>query len=288
MADSEPELGPARPPDSYDGGGDLRRPESPFSLDRRLLRELSVPEHMPAPHAIGVPDPSLVAVVAPRSQEGPSPAPPTATAATTLTNLLDAKRGKAGFDSPDQVHINHRLANDRQHLNPGRRLDRLVADVFADAGRGLHAYGSNLADVWRLDDVLANIYLPDNHADDNDRFVAAGKLTNQQSQAIVVPDRAQRKTRWDQPGRESDLDRQTEHRQRASETVRPAPIDRRHGHHRPDRDRLPRRDNRDDRHGRQDRRRDDRSEQHHPHRDDRRYRDRDRDRDRDRHSRARC
>ncbi|KAK9249204.1 hypothetical protein V1506DRAFT_527333 [Lipomyces tetrasporus] len=282
MADSEPELGPARPPAADvvdDVGGGLQRPESPFSLDRRLLRELSVPEHMPAPHAIGAPDPSLLAV-------GPPPPAAPATAATTLTNLLDAKRGKAGFDSPDQVHLNYRLAHDRQLFNPGRRLDRLVADVFADAGRGLHAYGSNLADVWRLDDVLSNIYVPENTADDNDRFVSAGKLaTNQTQPAIVVPDRAQRKTRWDQPGRESE--RRTH---RESDRIRRdhpgRQIETSHGSdtvgHRTDRDRLPRRDDRGRyRDDRDRRRRDDRSQPDHP------YRDRDRDRDRDRHSRAR-
>ncbi|KAK9389227.1 hypothetical protein V1515DRAFT_595231 [Lipomyces mesembrius] len=257
MADSQPEIGPARPPP----GDDVPRQASPFSLDRQLLRELSIPQHIPPPYTLGVPDPSLTV---------PSPAPPSAlTPATALANLLDAKHGKAGFDAPEQVHFNYRLANERQVFNRGRRLERLVTDVFGHIG-GLHAYGSNLGDVWKLDDVLSNVYLPEDnlHETDKGRFVPAGKVVVDNKHGLVTPEVVQRKSRWDQIQVKQDSLAKDDKLDRHRDTA--------------ERDRVRTRDRERDRHGEdgRDRHRDDR------YRDDRHRRDRDRhyrDRERDRH-----
>ncbi|KAK9495043.1 hypothetical protein V1508DRAFT_459767 [Lipomyces doorenjongii] len=257
MADLQPEIGPARPPPD----DDVPRQASPFSLDRQLLRELSIPQHIPPPYTLGVPDPSLTVL---------SPAPPSAlTPATALANLLDAKRGKMGFDAPEKVHFNYRLANERQVFNRGRRLERLVTDVFGHIG-GLHAYGSNLGDVWKLDDVLSNIYLPEEKLHGTGRFVPAGKVVVDNKQGLVTPEVVQRKSRWDQiQGKQDSLakDNELDRLRDTAERDRVRTRDRERERHREDgRDRLYRRDRRD-------RPRDDR-----PRSDsDRHYRDRERD-----------
>ncbi|KAK9360967.1 hypothetical protein V1504DRAFT_453090 [Lipomyces starkeyi] len=286
MADLQPEIGPARPPPD----DNVPRQASPFSLDRQLLRELSIPQHIPPPYTLGVPDPYLT-VPSPEKQSALTPA-------KALANLLDAKHGKAGFDAPEQVHFNCRLANERQVFNRGRRLERLVTDVFGQIS-GLHAYGSNLGDVWKLDDVLSNIYLPEEnfHETDNGRFVPAGKVVDDNKQGLVTPEVVQRKSRWDQIqgkqdslAKDNKLDRHRDTAERDRVRTRDREHDRvrtgdqervRHGEDGRDRHRDDR--HRDDRH-RDDRHRDDR---HHGdrhqgdrHRDDRdrHYRDRERDR----------
>ncbi|KAK9340480.1 hypothetical protein V1521DRAFT_378179 [Lipomyces starkeyi] len=262
MADLQPEIGPARPPPD----DNIPRQASPFSLDRQLLRELSIPQHIPPPYSLGVPDPSLTV---------PSPEKPSAlTPATALANLLDAKHGKAGFDAPEQVHFNYRLANERQVFNRGRRLERLVTDVFGHIS-GLHAYGSNLGDVWKLDDVLSNIYLPEEnfHETDNSRFVP-GNVVDDNKQGLVTPEVVQRKSRWDQIQGKQDLlakDNKLDRHRDTAERDRVRTRDR-------ERDRVRTGDRERVRHGEdgRDRHRDDR------HRDDRHHGDRHRD-DRDRH-----
>ncbi|KAK9375080.1 uncharacterized protein V1513DRAFT_413993 [Lipomyces chichibuensis] len=271
MADLQPEIGPARPPPPPDD--DIQRQASPFSLDRQLLRELSIPQHIPPRYTFGVPDSSLTV---------PSPASSSAlTPATALAKLLDAKHGKAGFDAPEQVHFNYRLANDRQVFNRSRRLERLVTDVFGHIS-GLHAYGSNLADVWKLDDVLSNIYLPEENLreTDNDRFAPAGKMVDDNKRGLVTPEVVQRKSRWDQIQGEQDSlakDNKLDRHRDTAEHGRVRTRDRErdpHGEdvrvrHREDR-------HRDDRH-REDRHREDRQREDRQHR---QYRDQERDRHR--------
>ncbi|KAK9316540.1 hypothetical protein V1524DRAFT_393169 [Lipomyces starkeyi] len=284
MADLQPEIGPARPPPD----DNVPRQASPFSLDRQLLRELSIPQQIPPPYTLGVPDPSLT-VPSPEKQSALTPA-------TALANLLDAKHGKAGFDAPEQVHFNYRLANERQVFNRGRRLERLVTDVFGHIS-GLHAYGSNLGDVWKLDDVLSNIYLPEEnfHETDNGKFLPAGKVVDDNKQGLVTPEVVQRKSRWDQiQGKQDSLakdnkldrHRDTAERDRAR-TLRTRDRERdrvRTG----DQERIRYREDGRDRH-RDDRHHDDRhhDDRHHDdrHHDDRHHDDRDRhyrDRERDR------
>ncbi|KAK9455252.1 hypothetical protein V1511DRAFT_341072 [Dipodascopsis uninucleata] len=121
-------------------------PNSPYTSNRIVVRELTIPSQAPPSYDIGNELPEYA--------DKPYKSEKTV---SILKKMLSAKDGSAGREDPKDIHPNYRLASERKYTNPAR-LEILSNRIYGDLRREPPLFSSNLDPTVRdIDQVLSNL-----------------------------------------------------------------------------------------------------------------------------------